>query len=54
MINRDRMSATEVRYRIAGDKDWQELVSSSTIELIIQLKGVERIKKLYNLTKIMQ
>lgn len=54
MINRDRMSATEVRYRIAGDKDWQELVSSSTIELINQLKGVERIKKLYNLTKIMQ
>ena len=54
MINRDKMSATEVRHRIAGDKDWQALVSSSTIELIHQLKGVQRIKKLYNLTKIIQ
>lgn len=54
MINRDRISATEVRNMIACDKDWQELVTSSTIELINELKGVERIKKLYNLTKIIQ
>lgn len=54
MINRDRMSATEVRKRIAEDKDWQDLVSLSTIKLINELNGVERIKKLYNLTKMKQ
>lgn len=54
MINRDRMSATEVRKRIADGKDWQDLVSLSTIKLINELNGVERIKKLYNLTKMKQ
>lgn len=54
MINRDRISATEVRNRIASDQDWHELMTSSTIELINELKGVDRIKKLYNLTKIRQ
>ena len=51
MINRDIMSATEVRKRIAEDKDWQELVPLSTIKLIKEMNGEERIKKLYNLTK---
>ena len=27
LISREKLSATEVRYRIANDKDWKELVS---------------------------
>ncbi len=51
MINRDRMSATEVRNRMANDNNWQELVPTSTIKLIEEFRGIERIKRLYNLTK---
>ena len=51
MINRDRMSATEVRNRMANDNNWQELVPESTIKLIDEFKGIERIKRLYKLTK---
>jgi nicotinamide mononucleotide adenylyltransferase len=49
MINRENMSATEVRLRIAKDHDWQELLLNSTINLIESFNGVERIKKLYEM-----
>ena len=42
------MSATEVGYRIASDKNWK---SCSTIKLINEIEGVDRVKNLYNLTK---
>ena len=51
LINRECLSATEVRYRIASDKNWQELVPIPTIKLINEIDGVDRIKNLYNLTK---
>jgi len=51
MINRENMSATEVRQRIAKDHDWQELLLNSTINLIESFKGVERIKKLYDMVR---
>ncbi len=46
IIKRNQLSATEVRYRIANDKNWQELVSAHTAEIIIEVNGVERIKNL--------
>jgi nicotinamide-nucleotide adenylyltransferase len=49
MINRENMSATEVRQLIAKDHDWQELLLNSTINLIDSFKGVDRIKKLYEM-----
>lgn len=50
MISRECLSATEVRYRMAKDKNWQELVSVPTVKLIDEINGVDRIKKLYNMT----
>ncbi len=51
LISREVMSATEVRHRIASDKNWQELVPTPTIKLINEIEGVDRVKNLYNLTK---
>lgn len=51
LINRECLSATEVRHRIASDQNWQELVPAPTIKLINEIDGVDRVKKLYNLSK---
>jgi nicotinamide-nucleotide adenylyltransferase len=51
LINREFLSATEVRHRIARNKNWEELVPTSTIKLINEIEGVDRIRNLYNLTK---
>lgn len=50
LIKRDHLSATEVRYRISCDKNWQELVSDKTAESIMEMNGIERIKSLYKST----
>jgi nicotinamide-nucleotide adenylyltransferase len=49
LINRENLSATEVRYRIANDKNWKELVSVETSKIIEEIKGVERIKAISNI-----
>ena len=49
LINRENLSATEVRYRIANDKDWRDLVSIQTAKIIEQIKGSERIKEITTL-----
>lgn len=49
LINREKLSATEVRFRIANDKNWKELVSSSTVKIIEELNGIERIKTIINI-----
>jgi nicotinamide-nucleotide adenylyltransferase len=51
LINRECLSATEVRYRIASGKNWQELVPIPTMKLINEIGGLDRIKELYNLSK---
>jgi len=51
LISREFLSATEVRNRIANDKNWEELVPTPTIKLINEIEGVDRIKNLYKLTK---
>jgi len=49
LINRENLSATEVRYRIANDKNWKELVSIQTAKIIEEIKGIERIKEITTL-----
>lgn len=49
LINRENLSATEVRYRIANDKDWKDLVSIQTAKIIEEINGIERVKGIMNL-----
>jgi nicotinamide-nucleotide adenylyltransferase len=49
LINRENLSATEVRFRIANDKDWRDLVSIQTAKIIEEIKGIERIKEITTL-----
>jgi len=49
IINREKLSATEVRYRIANDKNWKELVSFETAKIIEEINGIERIKAISNI-----
>jgi nicotinamide-nucleotide adenylyltransferase len=49
IINRERLSATEVRYRIANNKNWMELVSNETSKIIKEINGIERIKAINNI-----
>jgi nicotinamide-nucleotide adenylyltransferase len=49
LIDRGKLSATEVRHRIANDKNWKELVSASTVKIIEELNGMERIKTIINI-----
>ncbi|HXT83711.1 MAG TPA: nicotinamide-nucleotide adenylyltransferase [Verrucomicrobiae bacterium] len=44
LINREILSATEVRSRIINNKNWKELVSITTVNIIEEIKGIERIK----------
>lgn len=46
LVNRQILSATEIRYRIANDKQWQELVSKQTVSIIKEIDGINRIKSL--------
>ena len=49
LINRENLSATEVRRRIANDKNWKELVSIQTAKIIEEIEGIERIKEISTL-----
>lgn len=46
LYDRIHLSGTEVRKRILEDNNWQELVPDATVELLREIKGVERIKNL--------
>lgn len=45
-IKRSIYSATEVRRRILDGEDWKKLLPNCISELIISIKGVERLKEL--------
>jgi nicotinamide-nucleotide adenylyltransferase len=45
--NRREFSATQIRCRMVIDEDWQSLVSHTTAEFIAAIKGVKRIKSLF-------
>jgi len=44
---REELSGTEIRSRIAHDKDWKDLVTSQTARIIDELHGAERIKAIF-------
>ena len=46
LYDRQTLSGTEVRHRMIHDKNWEELVPSSTCEIIEEIDGVNRIKHL--------
>lgn len=46
LYNRIELSGTEVRKRMLNDENWQELVPNSTVNLINEINGIERIKNL--------
>ena len=46
LYDRLHLSGSEVRRRILAGENWQELVSDSTIEVMDEIKGVERLKNL--------
>lgn len=49
IINREKLSATEVRYRISNNGNWKELVSAETAKIIEEINGIERIKAIHNI-----
>jgi nicotinamide-nucleotide adenylyltransferase len=46
LFKRKEYSGTEIRKRIRRDQDWQSLVPVPVIEIIQNIKGIERIKKI--------
>lgn len=46
LYDRLHLSGSEVRRRILNDENWEELVADSTIEIMKEIKGVERLKNL--------
>ena len=46
LYDRIHLSGSEVRRRILADANWQELVADSTIDVMNEINGVERIKNL--------
>lgn len=45
-FDRHRYSATEIRERILKGKDWKSLVPRSVARLLVDFKGIERIRDL--------
>ena len=41
------ISSTIIRNRILKNKDWQSLVPKEVVEYISKIKGVERVKKIW-------
>ena len=46
LYNRLHLSGSEVRRRMLEGENWQELVSNSTISVMEEINGVERLKNL--------
>ena len=46
LYDRLHLSGTEVRRRMIEDDDWQELVPQSTINVLKEINGIERLKNL--------
>ena len=46
LYDRMNLSGTEVRRRMVEDGNWQELVPQATINIMDEIKGVERLKNL--------
>ena len=46
LYDRLHLSGSEVRRRMLEGENWQELVSNSTISVMVEINGVERLKNL--------
>ena len=46
-FNRETLRATEVRNRILGNENWEELVPKSVIKIIKEISGVARIQEIH-------
>ena len=46
LYDRPHLSGSEVRRRIIKDLNWKELVPESTVKLINEINGIERLKNL--------
>lgn len=51
LLNRSMLSGTEVRGRMAEDREWRSLLPEEVTKVIDRVKGVERIKVLYRLSE---
>ncbi|MDQ3868240.1 MAG: nicotinamide-nucleotide adenylyltransferase [Thermoproteota archaeon] len=47
LYRRKELSATEIRSRMAKDKDWKQLVTFQTAKVVEEIHGVERIKAIF-------
>ncbi len=43
----DLLSASSIRERICTDQEWEKHVPTAVVDVIYEIKGVERLKKLY-------
>ena len=46
LYDRLHLSGTEVRRRILEDENWEELVPKATVDVMSEIKGIERLKNL--------
>ncbi len=44
MYNRQEYSGTEIRRRMLADEEWEKLVPEAVVEVVKEIKGVERLK----------
>lgn len=44
MYNRQEYSGTEIRRRMLAGEDWEKLVPEAVVEVVREIKGVERLK----------
>ncbi len=47
LYKREQLSSTEIRTRIVKDASWKKLVTTETLKVIKEVRGIERIKALY-------
>jgi len=52
MFNRREYSGTEIRRRMLNGEEWEHLVPEAVVDVIKEIKGVERLRKLAQTDKI--
>jgi nicotinamide-nucleotide adenylyltransferase len=50
LLNRNDLSGTEIRRRMVKNIKWDHLVTEQTLKVIERINGVERVKKISNLS----
>jgi len=48
----DIYSATEIRRRMLAGENWKDLIPQSTVKIIEEIKGLERLKELAPITLV--